>query len=187
MAKPAVKARTATSAPGNSLAARSLHGRRPGCARCGATRGFTLIELMLVVALIAIASALAALALRDPAAARLDQEAARLTALLEGARAEARARGLTVTWQPVLKDGTKPDAGDFRFDGLRGAGTMPRHWLADGVVAEVVGATALVLGPEPMIGPQRVVLRLDDQRLAIATDGLGPFATVLEGEAGTPR
>ena len=184
MANPAVKAKTATSAPGSNLHAPLL---RPGRARHGAARGFTLIELMLVVALIAIASALAALALRDPAAARLDQEAARLTALLEGARAEARARGLTVTWQPVLKDGAKPDEGDFRFNGLRGADALPRHWLADGVVAEVVGATALVLGPEPMIGPQRVVLRLDDQQIALVTDGLGPFATVIEGASVAPR
>ena len=182
MVNPAAKAGTATSAPGSSLAGPLW--RRPQRA---AARGFTLIELMLVVALIAIASALAALALRDPAAARLDEEAARLTALLEGARAEARARGLTVTWQPVPKDGTQPDAGDFRFDGLREAGKLPKHWLAEGVVAEVVGATALVLGPEPMIGAQRVVLRLEDQRVALATDGLGPFAPVVEGEAGPPR
>ena len=42
--------------------------------------GFTLIELMIVVALIAIASAVASLALRDPAATRLEHEAARLAA-----------------------------------------------------------------------------------------------------------
>jgi len=187
MANPAAKAKTATSAPGSDSFGPSVTKRCCGRPLCIAARGFTLIELMLVVALIAIASALAALALRDPAAAQLDQEAARLTALLEGARAEARARGLTVTWQPVLKDGAQPDAGDFRFTGLREASTKPMHWLAAGVAAEVVGATALVLGPEPMIGPQRVVLRLDGQRIALATDGLGPFATVLEGEDGTPR
>ena len=39
-------------------------------------RGFTLIELMIVVALIAIASAVVSLALRDPAATRLEREAA---------------------------------------------------------------------------------------------------------------
>jgi general secretion pathway protein H len=67
---------------------RAHHRRRP--ARCAAS-GFTLIELLLVVVLIAVASAVASLSLRDPAATRLDQEAARLVALLESARTEARA------------------------------------------------------------------------------------------------
>jgi len=46
----------------------------------------------------------------------------------------------------------------------------------------VVGARAVVLGPEPLIGRQRIVLRLDAQRLTLATDGLGPF-TVADSEA----
>ena len=148
-------------------------------------RGFTLIELLLVVALVAIVSALATLALRDPAANRLDQEAARLSALLESARAEARSLGLAVTWRPLPPGGTGSDAtgADFRFDGLPASESMPTQWLAPGVVAEVVGAPALVLGPEPMIGAQRVVLRLDDQQLALATDGLGPFVLVGDADA----
>ena len=44
--------------------------------------GFTLIELRVVITLIAIASSVVTLAMRDPAATRLEQEAARLTALL---------------------------------------------------------------------------------------------------------
>ena len=54
-------------------------------------RGFTLIELMVVVALIGLATTLISLSLRDPASTRLEQEATRLAALLESARAEARA------------------------------------------------------------------------------------------------
>ena len=168
------KARTATSAPGNEP-------------RGAAPRGFTLIELLLVVALIAIASALATLALRDPAASRLEQESARLAALLEGARSEARALGIAVTWQPVAQDGAGPATADFRFDGLPAADPMPTRWLAPGVVAQIVGASALVLGPEPMIGAQSVVLRLDDRQATLATDGLGPFVAVADGGAGAPR
>ena len=44
----------------------------------------------------------------------------------------------------------------------------------------VPGARAVVLGPEPLIGPQRIVLRLDDQRLVLETDGIGPFVAVAE-------
>ena len=166
-----------TSAPGND--------RRPPLNRIEG--GFTLIELLLVVALIAIASGLATLALRDPAADRLEQEASRLSALLESARTEARALGVAVVWRPLAKDGSSPDEGDFRFDGLPAADPMPTHWLAPGVVAEVVGAKALVLGPEPMIAAQRVILRLEDRRTTLATDGLGPFVAIAEDESAAPR
>jgi len=135
-----------------------------------------------VVALIAVASGLAALALRDPAATRLEQEAARLSALLESARAQARGLGLAVTWQPVPKDGGGPGEADFRFAGLPAADPLPTHWLTPGIVAQVVAAPALVLGPEPMIGAQRVRLSLDGQHTTLATDGLGPFVVVTEGE-----
>lgn len=135
--------------------------------------GFTLIELLLVVVLIAVASAVASLSLRDPAATRLEQEAARLVALLEAARTEARATGLPASWEPRAEVvGTE----GFRFIGLPASSELPSRWLSTGVTAEVPGARAVVLGPEPLIGPQRIVLRLDDQRLLLATDGIGPFA-----------
>lgn len=138
-----------------------------------------------MVALIAVASAVATLALRDPAASRLEQEAARLTALLESARGEARALGLPVTWRPVSKDAADAQGAgaDFRFTGLPPSNTLPTHWLDRDVTAEIVGAQALVLGPEPIIGAQRVTLSLDAQRITLATDGLGPFAVVADTSA----
>jgi prepilin-type N-terminal cleavage/methylation domain-containing protein len=46
-------------------------------------RGFTLLELMVVVAMIGVASAVVSFALPDPSSTRLEREAARLIALLE--------------------------------------------------------------------------------------------------------
>lgn len=135
-------------------------------------RGFTLIELLVVVALIAIASGIASLALRDPATTQLEQEGARLAALLESARAEARASGLAVRWEPRGDSATRTD---FRFFGLPASSQMPQKWLAEGVFADVIGARAVLLGPEPIIPAQRIVLSLEDRRLTLATDGLGPF------------
>ena len=170
-------ATTPTSAPGNSA---SRSPRAGGRGAVAPARGFTLIELLVVVALIAIASGVVSLALRDPAATRLEQEAARLSALLEAARAEARASGLAVRWLPsraVEGEADQPDG--FRFSGLpappRGSDALPTQWLTEGVRAHVVGATAIRLGPEPLIGAPRIVLQLDQQRLVLATDGLGPF------------
>ncbi len=133
---------------------------------------------MIVVALIAVAAGVVSLALRDPASTRLQTEAQRLGALLESARAEARGAGLAVTWVPAA-------AGEevhFRFLLVSGAKTVPMakptRWLDAAVKAEIVGASVVQLGPEPLIGAQRIVLRLADQRVELATDGLGPFAVV---------
>ena len=166
----AAKAKTLKSAPGNKR-----RGHRP-------VRGFTLIELLVVVSLIAIASGLMSLALRDPAGTQLENEAARLVALLESARAESRASGIVVRWEPRSDDTSNPG---FEFVGVTNISDFPSHWLGTGVSAEIVGARNVVLGPEPLIAPQRIVLRLEDQRLAVGTDGLGPFV-VVDTETLTP-
>jgi general secretion pathway protein H len=156
-------------------------------ARVRRAAGFTLIELMIVVALIALTSGLVTLALRDPAASHLEIEAQRLIALLEAARSEARASGLPVRWVAGRDADASADTGDFRFVGLPRrrdpSDALPDRWLDAGVTAEIVGARAVTLGPEPLIGAQRIVLRLDDKRLALATDGLGPFTVAPEAGA----
>jgi len=133
--------------------------------------GFTLIELLVVLAIVALASGLASLAIRDPNATALEQEAARLAALLESARAESRASGVLVRWEPHATEG----GSDFRFTGLPFETDVPSKWLAHGVTAQVQGAGAVVLGPEPLIGAQRITLKLEDRHLSLVTDGLGPF------------
>jgi general secretion pathway protein H len=111
-----------------------------------------------------------------PAATRLDTEAQRLSALFEAARAESRASGVAVHWLP--RGAT--DGEQFRFVAVDGKTLrllpMPTRWLEAQVQVEVPNATAVMLGPEPLIGAQRVVLRLGEQRVDLYTDGLRPFA-----------
>ena len=153
--------------------------------RAAAARGFTLIELLVVVAIIAATTALVTLALRDGDADRLERDAQRLATLLEAARAESRASGLPVWWRP------SPDADvpGFRFVGLPdtadGRPALPRDWLDPAVRAVVVGRPQGSLGPDALIGAQRIVLQLERQRLELATDGLAPFAIVATDEAGS--
>jgi general secretion pathway protein H len=137
-------------------------------------RGFTLLELLVVVAIIAIATAGVSLALRDSQATQLEREAQRLAALLESARAQSRSSGVPVRWYPT--------EGGFRFDGVP-AKALPDHWLSD--TTQVRGNTTLLLGPEPIIGKQEVVLGAAgvlDRSVRVATDGLRPFV-VRSGDA----
>jgi general secretion pathway protein H len=133
--------------------------------------GFTLLELLVVMAIIAIASAGVGFALRDNSQVQLTREADRLAAWLESARAQSRMTGLPVRWVAT--------ADGFTFDGfaVNAQGVVPpSSWLsADTVVA--VGAV-LSLGPDPIIGPQSVSLSLRSdpgRQLRLATDGVRPF------------
>ena len=132
----------------------------------------------MVLVLIALASGLAALALRDGREARLDREAVRLAALLEAGRAESRASGVMVRFELASpgSNETADKAASFRFAGLLPGTLSANRWLDADTQAEIVGARALVLGPEPLIGAQAIVLRLDGQQRRVATDGLSAFA-----------
>jgi general secretion pathway protein H len=137
-------------------------------------RGFTLLELLVVVALIALATAGVGLSLRDAAQSALERDADRLASLLESARAQARASGVAVQWRPT--------ATGFVFEGLPRS-TLPTQWLANTTSATVT--TPVVLGPEPLIGPQAVALSqwrssnnsdvTEPRTLWVVTDGLRPF------------
>jgi general secretion pathway protein H len=145
--------------------------------------GFTLLELLVVIAVIAVGVSLVVLTLPDADAARLDEEGARLTALLESARAESRTSGMAVWWAPrSVGDnlvGAKGDEQHFQFVGLPKSLALPGRWLDARVGAQVVGARAVVLGPEAILPAQRIVLSLGERRLELVSDGLGPF-TVAE-------
>jgi general secretion pathway protein H len=146
----------------------------PGSERAGPrrSRGFTLIELLVVLAIIAIATVGVSFAVRDASGASLEREALRLAALLESARAQSRLSGQPVRW--VAADGA------FRFEGLPPE-ALPTRWLSNEV--QVVGPGVLLLGPEPIIGPQSVVLASTGQpprSVRVITDGLRPFSVAAD-------
>lgn len=140
-------------------------------------RGFTLMELMVVVAIIAIASAGVMFAIPDASATALERDAQRLAALLDSARAQSRASGLAVVWRAT------PEG--FKFEGLpqaKNASTgemvdlvkFPTTWLSSDT--RVDESSRLALGPEPIIARQEVVLLNAARSLTLATDGIRPFA-----------
>ena len=145
------------------LAAGSKHRRRRGLG------GLTLLELLVVLSIMALATVGVGLSMRDGTQAQLERDAERLAALLESARAQSRASGVPVRWL-ALPEG-------FRFDGLPSQHPLPTRWLDPST--GVRGPGHLVLGPEPLIGPQQVILTQSghpEHALRVATDGLRPFA-----------
>ncbi|MFM2119232.1 MAG: hypothetical protein RL722_700 [Pseudomonadota bacterium] len=154
--------------------------RRQPADRPRAAAGFTLLELLVVIAIIALASGVATLALRDPATSRLERESERLAALFEVARAQARSLGVVVLWQVPARrlPGDLREPGDFSFTGLPASSTLPERWLEAGEPPGVElppGQDGILLGPEPVIGAQRLTLRLGERRLTLITDGIAPF------------
>lgn len=142
-------------------------------------RGFTLLELLVVLSIVALATAGVSLSLRDSDATALDNESLRLTALLDSARAQSRTSGVPVRW--------RSNDGGFEFLGVpsRAQGNdslaTPRPWLHPDTQARVLlppGASELVLGPEPLIAAQQVELIRGERRLVLGTDGLAPFAVL---------
>ena len=125
---------------------------------------------MVVVLIIAVASAAVTLSLRDRSQSKLEEEGARLSALLETARTQSRIVGTEVRWQPLA-------TGGFQFTGLPAlaARQLPSRWLDADTTASIVGQPQLRLGPEPLLPAQRVVLHLGERELAVGTDGLSPF------------
>jgi len=140
------------------------------------SRGFTLIELLVAITIIAVASATVVVALRNTGGADLEREALHLASVLETARAEARAASLDVTWQP--------DQGRFRFTGLPSDLVdrlkLNRGWLGPEPSVSIQGPKdnngAVRLGPEPIIGAQRIELTRGEAHIVLGTDGLRPFA-----------
>lgn len=151
---------------------------------------------MVVVAIIALASAAVTLALPDPAATRLEREATRLVAILETARVQARALGAPVRWVPgrprQMADTPGQIPPDFHFTGLPEGHGLPERWSDPELAGRIgvvlpPGQPGLLLGPEPVIPAQVVTLQLDDQRLRLSTDGLSAFAPLPDDAASQPQ
>ena len=133
-------------------------------------RGFTLLELLVVITVIALGTAGVALAMRDSGQTSIEREALRLSALLDAARSQSRASGVMVTWDAVQDDSALPV---MRWRGLRSKEPLPTQWLD--AQTRIMTPVVVVLGPDPVIAPQRVRLTLGTERRDVVTDGVGSF------------
>ena len=158
--------------------------------------GLTLLELLVVLAIIGVAMAGVSLSLRDTRQTQLEREAQRLVAILEAARAQSRTSGVTLIWQAtpegfVIRPTTPPANSGANHP----LAARKEPWLDAGtqVVVSTAAPTAnpnnfVVLGPEPILVPARITLSVAASgasqnaqpmpTLSIGTDGLRPFQVV---------
>jgi len=164
-------------------------------------RGLTLLELLVVLAIIGFAMAGVSLALRDSRQTQLEREAQRLMAVLEAARAQSRTSGVTLIWQATPDGFVIRPAQAFAApantpqNGAPPVTPRTETWLTVGTHAVVntpaisgnntTPANTIVLGPEPIITPTRITLSAPATQsgqtipsLSLATDGLRPFHVV---------
>ncbi len=146
-------------------------------------RGLTLLELLVVLAIIGVAMAGVSLSLRDSSQTQLEREAQRLVAVLEAARAQSRTSGVALVWQaspegfvirPALNtaQGNNTAITSTPSNANNPIAARNEIWLTAGTQAVVSSANAsvsasannatpanlVVLGPEPILAPVRITL-----------------------------
>ncbi|PUE31118.1 type II secretion system protein GspH [Limnohabitans sp. Jir61] len=152
-------------------------------------RGLTLLELLVVLAIIGFAMAGVSLSLRNSSQTQLEQEAQRLVAILEAARAQSRTSGVALLWQATPEGFViRPASGNpnspiaARTETWSTTGTQATVNTTTPSANNATPANLVVLGPEPMLAPTRITLSMATASntkpapsLTIGTDGLKPF------------
>ena len=160
-------------------------------------QGLTLLELLVVLAIIGFAMAGVSLSLRDSSQTQLEREAQRLVAVLEAARAQSRTSGIALIWQPtpegfVIRPALAPNAAQGNNPAITAAPSIAANpiaartetWLTAGTQAAISTASAsalanniapanlIVLGPEPILTPARITLSVTAANNTKATPAL---------------
>jgi general secretion pathway protein H len=170
MGKPVARAKTPTSAAGNEFGKPVRLKPLWPLASPAQQQGFTLIELLVVLLLVAIGSSLVVLTVRDTPQDQLRQEADRLIAVLETAKAQARGRSTPLRWQA--------DDKGFSISPLLGGTEQRMAWLHLGTRAE---PNTWVISAEPVQAPVQLQLRQASrsegqfQTLTLSSDGAAAF------------
>lgn len=174
--------------------------RRRAARACG---GFTLLEILAALFIMALLTSLAVLALPGGNDQLARIEAQRLAALFDTAREQAAALSMPVAWAagpegyeflrpsprgwvPLGQAPLVPRAWGW-LDGAAPAGAIPRMpgsvWYAGQVRVRVLGGGGalgaapgwLVFGAEPVSQPMRVELDTGGLRLSVSSDGAQAF------------
>lgn len=136
------------------------------------SRGYTLIELLVAIGIIAIVAGMVALSLPGGEQRRVHEEAVRLGALFRIAQDQARIAGRVLVWQADLEGyafrALDADAASWQDDTLR-----PRSWP---FAVQRLEAQPIVFTREPMLSPASVRIATASSEVLISLDALGNVA-----------
>jgi general secretion pathway protein H len=135
--------------------------------------GFTLLELLVVLVIVALGASLATLSLPQPTRSSLDRDAAQMAALMDAARSYAAAVQSPVRVEPALNG--------YRFVGIQhgnwkelSGDLKPRTFSTD-AVSNSLPVRGALLGPEPVGEPLTVTIAAGAEVRVIASDGASEF------------
>ena len=146
-------------------------------------RGFTLVEIMVVMVIIGITLGMASLNAIPSPRQDLQKEAQRLTLLLQLARDEAIVRNRPVTFEATPERYHFLVRNETRWNLITGDDLLrerefkngPLTLLLDPVSAGTVNPLRITFGREPVDKPFVLVLATGSNRVAIRADGVGHF------------
>lgn len=153
--------------------------------------GFTLVELVVVLVVLAIAASMVTVSVPAAGGHALESAAERLASALESARWQAISTSGRIAWEaPQAGASTAAEAhAHMRWYYQAADGTW-RLRVTNADQSPLAGATVLmvqprsaagaparlVLGPEPVGVAACIVLSLDGATAAVVSDGIAPFA-----------
>jgi general secretion pathway protein H len=132
--------------------------------------GFTLIEVLLVVVLIAIAASVAAMSIRDDDRHKLQEEGDRLAALFRMAQSEARISGRTLVWEADLTGYGFRTASGADDEKLRDELARRRAWPFQ---VRRVETPRILFTREPLREPALIQLETASRELRLLLDARG--------------
>ena len=149
--------------------------RRPIAQYRDRGKGFTLLELLVVLVILGIVASMVSLSVAPDEHRRMTHEVDRLAALFRLAHDESRITGQPITWsadtdgyQFVVDGGLRGD--DMPDDPLR-----PRAWPFP---VQRIDAPVIVFGREPLLDPAQIQIAGGDRVLMLHLDEFGALTEV---------